>query len=505
MQRTSSRWSVLMAWALGLLPGTAAAFPDAPAELCRVYPDAPSCRGALPACTTCHTIAPPARNAYGAQVEMKLAPGRPRPLAPEDFVLALPEALHAVEALDADEDGFANSEELMAGSEPANADSTPGYSDCTPAQAAQAAENGWDVCGFDADYVFKKVWIDFCGRSPSWTELEDFTALPAESQRPALHSLLDTCLTTAHWSGPNGVVWNLANDKITPLATLKSGDTFLGEAGDIPLADYTLDYLLFVYAHTGDRDVRELLRATYFVEKDESGAWVKLPELSLIQEYQERGVQLGQFVAPDKRAGMITSRWFLMSNTMFTSIPRTTAAQAYRAYLGFDIARMEGLFSVPNEPVDHDAKGVQRAACAACHATLDPLTYPFSRYEGIGGGDGDGPVGLGNGAYPFTYSPARLARFTTIDGENVTNTPEAGMLMGQPVANVVEWGRVASDSDAFVQNIVREYWTLLLGESPRPRDLAEFTTLWQDLRGEHAYRVERMLHDLIDTEAYGVP
>jgi hypothetical protein len=329
---------------------------------------------------------------------VKLAPGRARPLSPEAFVLALPEALHAVEALDADEDGFDNGEELMAGSEPANADSTPRYSECTPAEAAEAAKNGWDVCSFDADYVFKKVWIDFCGRSPNWAELEDFTALPAESQRPTLHTLLDTCLTSAHWSGPNGVVWNLANEKIAPLATLKSGDTFLGEAGDIPLADDTHDDLLFVYAHTGDRDVRELLRAT-----------------------------------------------------------------------------------------------------------LDPLTYPFSRYEGIGGGDGNGLVGLGNGAYPFTYSPARLERFKSIDGENVTNAPEAGMLMGQPVANVVEWGRVASDSDAFVQNIVREYWTLLLGESPRPRDLAEFTLLWQDLRGQHAYRVERMLHDLIDTEAYGVP
>jgi hypothetical protein len=73
---------------------------------------------------------------------VKLAPGRARPLSPEAFVLALPEALHAVEALDADEDGFDNGEELMAGSEPANADSTPRYSECTPAEAAEAAKNG---------------------------------------------------------------------------------------------------------------------------------------------------------------------------------------------------------------------------------------------------------------------------------------------------------------------------------------------------------------------------
>ena len=75
-----------------------------------------------------------------------------------------------------------------------------------------------------------------------------------------------------------------------------------------------------------------------------------------------------------------------MSNTMFTSIPRTTAAQAYRAFLGYDIAKLEGLWPVAGEPADYDNKGVGAPACAGCHATLDPLTYPFSRYEGIGGG-----------------------------------------------------------------------------------------------------------------------
>lgn len=37
---------------------------------------------------------------------------------------------------------------------------------------------------------------------------------------------------------------------------------------------------------------------------------------------------------------MLTTRWFLAKNTMVTPIPRTTAAQAYRAYLGYDIAKM---------------------------------------------------------------------------------------------------------------------------------------------------------------------
>ena len=33
----------------------------------------------------------------------------------------------------------------------------------------------------------------------------------------------------------------------------------------------------------------------------------------------------------------------------------------------------------------------------------------------------------------------------------------------------------------------------------------EFDVLWQRLATEHGYRVERMLQDLILTEAYGAP
>jgi hypothetical protein len=53
------------------------------------------------------------------------------------------------------------------------------------------------------------------------------------------------------------------------------------------------------------------------------------------------------------------------------------------SYLGLDIAKQEGLYSVASEPQDYDAKGVTAKECAACHATLDPLTYPFRNYNGI--------------------------------------------------------------------------------------------------------------------------
>ena len=51
------------------------------------------------------------------------------------------------------------------------------------------------------------------------------------------------------------------------------------------------------------------------------------------------------------------------------------------------------------------AKGVTVDECAVCHSTLDPLTYPFSRYEGIGGeSSGWARKGSGGGATRRTTS-----------------------------------------------------------------------------------------------------
>ena len=83
--------------------------------------------------------------------------------------------------------------------------------------------------------------------------------------------------------------------------------------------------------------------------------------------------------------------------------------------------------------------------------------------------------------------------------------PEAGSIFGQPVADLNEWVQVAANSDYFAKATVGDYWKLLLGHNPNDREQGEFEQLWRDLRGRHNYGVEKMLHDLIDTEAYGVP
>ena len=195
---------------------------------------------------------------------------------------------------------------------------------------------------------------------------------------------------------------------------------------------------------------------------------------------------------------MMTLAWPLFYNTMFTALPRATAAQAYRAFLGLDIAKSEGLdWPIAGEPVDYDGSGVQEAECAGCHATLDPLSYPFATYNGL---QADVNIGL------FEYDPDRIEKYFADQYPQMLNMPEAGYIFGEPVADLVDWADVASNSDPFFRARVTDYWALLMGEAPnaeKAASYAEFTTLWENLADSHS--IETMLHELIETEAYGAP
>ena len=494
-----------VAWAL-----PAWAKPVAPREFCRVYPQTVLCASGAAPCATCHTT-PPARNAYGLQVEHALLPGTPRPLSDALYLSGLPDALRAAESLDADSDGSTNVEELQAGTRHADATSLPGrIVGCDSEQRALASAQRWNTCAYDPAYALTRIGLDFCGQSPTRGELEAVRG--SNDWQMLLEQKLASCLDSAFWQGEDGVLWNLANAKILPEASLKSGDG----AADITLGNYEDDYNLFVYINTDDRDVRELLTAKYHAIRQPDGTLVRVdrtPVEDIMARESEDNEDVAQLVPQARRAGMLTTRWFLVKNTMFTPVPRTTAAQAYRAYLGYDIAKLEGLQPVAGEPVDYDRKGVTAETCAVCHSTLDPLSYPFSRYDGIGGGDeeeisdpdmeinADGTV---NGTFG-NYASGRLERFVRQEGPQIVETPEAGLLLGQPVADLVEWAEVAANSEPFARKVVLDYWRLLVGEDPRPGDEAELETLVQRLSSEHEYRVERMLVDLIATEAYGAP
>lgn len=456
-----------------LLPALAFALPPGPAVVCEVWPDAAPCASGLPDCTTCH-IAPPARNVFGASVEAVLAPDEGRPLSPDVFAEALPAALAAVADEDADGDGASNVAEILAGTSPGDPAEAPlSGGDCT----GPNINPDWDVCGYDPAYAFRRVYLDVCGRSPSYADLQAFREEGREAQMAWIADALDACLDTPFWLGRDGALWRLAHAKIRPLEAIKSG----AGGGPVPLADYDHDYALFAYISSDDRDARLLLTADFHVELTGAGTY------RVADHGDER-------LEDERRAGLITTRWFFVINTMFTPLPRTTAAQAYRAYLGLDIARSEGLVAPADvELVDYDDKGVTAPTCAACHTTLDPLAYPFSRYRGIGGGR------------TGTYQANRMNSFGPAEGSRIGEVPEAGYLFGEPVADLVEWSQRAVDSDAFAQATVRDYWRLLVGHPPTPDEQGEFDALWRAFRTTHEYRVERMLHDLVRTEAYGAP
>ncbi len=456
-------------------PGPVVARPPGPSVLCELYPDAPACEVGLPDCTTCHT-SPPGRNPFGDAIAAQLLPETPRPLTDVAFAEALPGVLAALAGEDTDGDGADNETELRAGTNPGVSADNP---DAVEGCSGDSRNPVWNVCGYDAEFAWRKIQLDVCGRNPGWDALQTFRALDPTGREAALDAALDTCLDSAFWMGRDGVLWRLAHAKIRPLWAVKAGEG----GGPVPLADYDDDYALFTWTQTDDRDAREVLTAKYYVKQVGPTRYEKV----------DGRPDVRQFTQTDRRAGMLTTGWFFVINTMFTPVPRTTAAQAYRSFLGLDIAKSQGLTPPPGELVDYDDKGVLADACAACHTTLDPLAYPFSRYWGIAG-DSTG-----------VYDPQRNRRFDAADGSRLRELPEAGALFGEPVVDLMDWAQKAAQSEAFVRATVRDYWRHFMGHEPTAAEQAEFEALVADFPTAHAYRVERMLHALIRTEAYGVP
>lgn len=71
---------------------------------------------------------------------------------------------------------------------------------------------------------------------------------------------------------------------------------------------------------------------------------------------------------------MNTTQWLLVMNTMYSFLPRSTAAQAYRAYLGLDISERES--ELPPAV----------STLAGCVMPVrSPTTSPLRRRSGRGG------------------------------------------------------------------------------------------------------------------------
>lgn len=455
----------------------AEAKPTGPALFCSNYPTSPACSVGTVACAYCHIRSeePATWNPYGASLKSALGDGV---LSDEAFDAALPGALEAISSEDADLDGVSNEDEIFGGTLPGDGASFPAEPTCPD----DPSQFDYQVCQIDYRYLLRKVSIDFCGYSPTMEELDEIAAAEKEAADAIVDATLDACMQTEHFRGPDGVVWKLAHRKIKPLSSIKSGD----HPGVIPLADYDDDYALFVYSQIDGHDARAVLTADFFVVRsppEKEGG---------VSTYEVVDSLPSQDVNEARRAGMATTAWFLVTNVMFTALPRTAAAQLYRAYLGHDVARQEGLYPVAGEPKDYDDKGVDEEKCAACHSTLDPISYTYRNYNGLGDG--------GRGK----YIPGRIELFFADEAPDITDIPEAGALFGKPEADLVTLAADGANSRDFAAATVMDYWMLAFGAAPTPEQTDELAQLTDGLMA-NGYSVAAMLHDLVHTEAYGTP
>ena len=462
----------------------AEARPEGPRVFCQTYPDVAECTGQVVTCGTCHVSTDPATwNSYGLDLLAEIAP---LTSDGQSFEEALPEALRIIEDLDSDDDGVDNLGEIRLGTLPGDPRSVWLPED--DPDAPDYEPNPWYAVG-EYDYVFalRRAMILYCGESPSYELVQEMHELDGDPdmQHRRLHEVVSSCLAGDWWQRVG--VRELADPKVKPISAVGPETELMISGFRVVLADYEWDYRLYSWIMTGDRDVRDLLLADYHVVENDQG------QFEIVEGPIPDPVHLGQFaggqpLAVDRRAGMLTSQWFLMSNTMFSALPRTTAAQAYRAYLGMDISLNEGIWPVAGEPTDVDDMNVAQAACAACHSTLDPLAYAFAYYTGI--------------EVPGTglYAPGRPAATMPAWDPQLHRS----VLFGEPVDDVMGWAAVAAESDAFKHKLATDLFGHALGRGPNPDEREAFTEMWRALPGD-GWSANAMIHRLVDTQAFGVP
>lgn len=492
-----SRVSLLAFVAVLSTGSVASARPEGPSVFCATYPESAACLGRTPGCELCHDSTFPASwNGYGLAIIGAL----PRQAS---FADELPAALALIESADSDMDGVSNVQELMDGTAPGDATSV--Y-EAMP-QLSDVPNPFYDIGNYDVAFAYRRASALYCGRSPTYEEMAPFRdANTSDADKRALmHERVSSCLDADYWRLEG--LQRLADDRIRPIKNISSDTDLLIGVLDWQLkssmGDYNYDYRMWTHILTEDRDARDLLLAQYYIAEDPDGTW--RVETNMIQNPDAQSTAGGQLLEQPYRAGMMTTMWFLARNTMFSDMPRTTAAMVYRAYLGLDISRTEGLIPVPGEPDDIDNKGVQEPRCAGCHSTLDPLAYAFAKYEGLDYElDFFRLFGLVAGLSPnFAFGSFDATRPSRLM-PGWSDAEQQPYIFGQPVDDLREFAQVAVESDAFARNLANIFYVHALSREATTTELGEFGMLWQSLP-EDDFSANRLIHRLIDTDAFGVP
>lgn len=441
---------IILALWLATEPGYAK--PSGVGIFCSEFGSSALCTEQANNCGICHK-GPPSLDAFGEALKGKMSHG--------DFDALLLEAVKNLADQDSDGDGVTNRQEIADGTLPGDRNSVKA--------------GGSDLV-YDNETAFKRAVITYCGSSPTYQQMVAFRQ--SADQKALIHSTLDDCLASDYWSDEG--VRRIADKKIQPLATV-------GFKGDVVIGDFRWDYNLFAHVMTDNRDMRELLSAQYHVDDNGNVRQGRIDREERPQVGQRIVIAGGQPLVPERRAGMITTQWFFARYTMFADVPRSAAAQAYRSYLGYDLAYGEGLFPIPNEPRDPDNKNVKQAECASCHSTLDPLAYAFVPYVGIETIE----------AFLFntngTYDPRR---------RNFSNLESQGFLFGNKVDDLLDWAKQSRESDQFKISMAKMLFEHALSRAPNNADQSEFKELWQSIPADN-YSANALIHRLVDTVAFG--
>lgn len=469
-----------------MVASTAQARPTGPMLFCEAYPTSPLCEGQSVTCSLCHTSTTPGLvswNDYGGAVYGALGA--------TEFDAGLAAALTAVETFDVDNDGPTSGEEIVYGSLPGD----PYSFEKAPLVPLGDPNPHYGVGGYDYKFALRRIAVAFCGRSPTYAEMQQFE--DGGDPSAALHTKLQECLDGPYWR--NRMLPRLADLKIRPI------DRF-----DM----WWWDYNLFRWALTGDRDARDMLLATYHVASDTDGSMQKVE--GVIDVLNEQCVTtedcvpgmfcvdgpppdpnrycspdyFGQALDPSLRAGLLTTTWFHFYNTMFSALPRQTAAQAYRAYADQDIARQQGIYPTDDDgyaAIDVDGKGILEEECWQCHSTLERLSYPFAKHNGIGGGAA------------AAYNEDRPTNLGLWDAGD----EPVGVIFGTEVSTVREWAEVLAASDEFARMVTKMMWKHAIGIEPESSN-AEFNSLWKNM-SLFGYNADTLIHAIVDTHSFGAP
>ncbi len=444
------------------------ALPEAPDLFCAHYPDVPFCLTDSVSCTMCHAQSgPPTLNPYGADVQAELG-------SYDELADVIDAALTAVEPLDSDADGVDNLTEILLGAWPGLADDEE--PECSAQVSAGLQPNPWYRLGtWDPVFAWRRVSVDFCGVPATREELEAIAVDPDPQQ--AVLDLLETCLDSEHWQE--------TIDEIGAPVVMRASD--VGDENWLGNCDW--DERLWRWAMIDHHDAGDVLQAQYFVVEDPGSP----SGLMRIEEPRNETESFAQPMEREHRFGLMTTRYSLTFHIMERDVPRNLVVHFYRELLGLDIALGEGLYPIDEQPgvfdwpapLDVDGLGVWQEACAVCHTTIDPLSYPWMRYWGI-----DTSTGM-----TALYDPERnLDMYPT----------EEGHIFGQPIDGPAEWVQAAVESDFFAQQVVRMFWKHLLRRDVYSCEQDTFDQLWMDFR-DNGRDVEAMLAEFVLTDAYGAP